>query len=266
MTHEQVQQRLGARIDGELDESEARLVDAHVGDCVACERALRLQRSVRDRLASEPAPVVDLGFLSEVRATIERDALRASPRAPSPIGKRSSRRVVAAWSGWAVAAGLAAVLTSEHVAWRAHMPASAEQVTDLPPMVDAVLADFQRATGEAFPPFDGDWSALQRYAGFPVVPMQGPDLQVISAWQTVVRDERSVGIAYRYGDRTIIQYFVPSSLFFRRPEVRDAVQRSGAFEATRDGRAVIAWPTRDAGALLVGAASLASLRHARESG
>jgi RNA polymerase sigma-70 factor (ECF subfamily) len=59
----------------------------------------------------------------------------------------------------------------------------------------------------------------------------------VSCWRTTLQGEAVSAWAYRWGNRVIIAYVVPEALFFRQPQVRDAVARDGRYTVPMGTRA-----------------------------
>lgn len=90
---------IAAFADQELDLDSALEVERHVGECAECQRSLRLQRAVRDRLVQETAAEVPIVLRDRVFA-----AVRAAPR-PATVSTRT--RTGGPWRPTAMFAGFA---------------------------------------------------------------------------------------------------------------------------------------------------------------
>lgn len=255
--HQELIDQLDAYIDHELGDEESARVEAHLSGCTRCQRALQLHRALRDTLAG--APVARAPDSLRERLLIELDAEQAlPPRGASATHRRPRvRQFAQPWLGWAAAAGLAAVMLV-HGFWTGPQPS--QKV----PMVEAALADYQQHFNRELPAAGPQQlAAIERTVAFKVQPMPALRHQLIGAWQTRIRGEPAVALAYRYGNHVLVQYVVSQSLFFRQPRVREAVARDGRYSTTSHGTSVLAWAQSDSGSLLIGAVDLQQLEALR---
>lgn len=243
--HRELIERLDAFVDDELTPAEAERMRAHLSGCRRCQQALRLQRALRDRLAALPVPRAP-GHLS---ARIQ-DRLKEEPRARdqgalSGAYLYPSLRRAAPWLGWALAAGIAALSLASRP-W--------DKVKQQLPMVQAALADYRLHQMGQIPATDPQQlSVLAQNLPFEAHPLPALRAQLIGAWQTTIRGEPAAAFAYRYQTHLLVQYVVSQSLFFHQPRLREAVSRNGRYTTTEREIAVLAWPQKDSGSILVGA-------------
>lgn len=255
--HHELIDQLDAYIDHELGDEESARVEAHLSGCARCQRALQLHRALRDTLAG--APVARAPDSLRKRLLMQLEAEQAPPpRGASAARRRPRLRSFAQpWLGWAVAAGLAAVLLV-HGFWTGPRPL--QQI----PMIEAALADYQQHLNRELPPAGlQQLAAIERTVAFKVQPMPALRHQLIGAWRTRIRGEPAVALAYHYGNHVLVQYVVSRSLFFRQPRVREAVARNGQFDTTSHGISVLAWAQSDSGSLLIGTVDLQHLKMLR---
>ena len=111
------------------------------------------------------------------------------------------------------------------------------------PMVNDVLADYQRVVGNDLrtPSDDADLSP----------PMQWANGRVLARWTTRVGGEPAEAYAVRLGNSLIVQYQISERVFFRNPDVRQAVARAGDFRTRDNELEVIGLPMRASGLLVV---------------
>jgi hypothetical protein len=222
----------GGRAEDVLDDAQRTALAAHLAGCSTCRRELALQEHVRARLAraagAEPAPAA---MVAMVRGLARSDVRPA---------RRSRALIAVAASGWIVAACIA-------LAWCGRPTLEVSQ----PPMVEAALRDFDRAL-ESELPAPGTLVELAAGVGHPVAALAHADLRLISTWRTEIRGEQAAALAYRLGDRVIVQYVVSESLFFRQPVVRDAIQAHGVFATSHGARSVVAFAGQGAGSVVIG--------------
>jgi len=258
--HQGIIEMLAAYVDGELDASEVSVVEAHLAGCARCRNDVALQSAIARRLREEPVEPAPPAFLIETR-----ERLRAAAKAQTPppssfvFPSWGSPRLAWAASGWLVAA--AALLwiafgSGERTGHDARHPDPAAESGEVAsasiPMIQEAVEDFvqqieaDRVEGKA------DLAAVERQVGLPVRALRGPGVQLLAARPVQVRGTPAAAIAYRVEDRIVIQYVVSKELFFRQPDVREAIADRGML-FVREGRAnVVAWPVDEAGVLLVG--------------
>ncbi|MBI4347858.1 MAG: zf-HC2 domain-containing protein [Elusimicrobia bacterium] len=80
MTHEELQDRLDAFRDGELDDAEAAAIRAHLPGCASCRRTLAAQENLARLLRARP-PASE-AFVGRVMARIAEEDLAAAPARP----------------------------------------------------------------------------------------------------------------------------------------------------------------------------------------
>lgn len=245
--HDQIQDWLAGYADGELDEHHTTLVEAHLAGCEACRHDVERQRMLSERLQEIPAPRLSPAFAKRLDDTF------ASAQASNkrPIGHRPltglkhwlarlSPSAVIGGGGWAVAMVLAAMLLVPNLAPdRSNQIAVANHI----PMVSDVLADYQRAVGNDLPTpsRDADLSP----------PMPWPNGRVLARWTTSVGGEPAEAYAVRLGNSLIVQYQISERVFFRNPDVRQAVARAGDFRTRDNELEVIGVPMQASGLLVV---------------
>jgi anti-sigma factor RsiW len=272
--HEHVVTLLGAYTDDELAPDIRGEVDAHLSRCSRCSQELRVQQALKSRLGSEVEAVGleasgVLARLADRLAQIGRPpADKGGPRdivAPS----RSLLHLIVAWSGWLVAASLAALWAAggrRPAAQGMNMamgPLTAVSVDSVPePIADAALHDFRRVAQAALPQ-GPELAAVRSQVPFSVPALQASHMRLIGAWTTTIGDVPTAALAYRCHDRLVVQYVVPEHAFFRPPRVRQAIAAAGVYAAGEGKIHAVGWPGTDNGSFLVGeftAAELAAMR------
>lgn len=255
---------LGAYLDGELPIETVSQIDAHLLGCARCRREVAVHEALRGRLAVEPPPVASPALRNRIAAAL--DGLPAPTLAEEvdvaePVrDERASgapRRRALGWParlGWGFA--LAVVLLSGARQWRAARAAADVSELAAPaasvPLLDAVLADYRRATAGDLPGRARDLATVREALPFPVEPLRSPSLRLLAAWTTDLRGEPAAVLAYRRGDRLVVQYVVPEGAFFRDPLMRRAVADHHLLTASDGAQGLVAWPAPASGLLLVG--------------
>jgi anti-sigma factor RsiW len=256
--HAVLAELLSAYADQELPAETASQIDAHLLGCARCRHELALHLAVRDRLAVEPTPAVPAALASRIASAIDALATPAAESGAARVDWRHSLWVT--WSGWAVAAVLALMLASGIGAPRPRAPSSRSPgelagatATSIPiPMVEAAIANYRAVMAGDLPGRARDLAAVRAAMPFSFEPMNGADIRLLAAWTTDIRGEPAAALAYRWGDRVVVQYVVSEQLFFRNPTVRQAVAASRRFTTVRGAQSVLAWPEHASGTLLVG--------------
>jgi anti-sigma factor RsiW len=240
-THEEAQDLIGPLADGELPDALAERTRAHVAACPRCTRAVSLQQSVRSKVASRTVEPPSPALLLRVTAALDAEE-RSQARAAARQRPHWMRRAVP-WSGWAVAAALVAVMLSP---MREMMPPT----PSTPPMVQSALVDYRRISREVLPAGCRDEGRPDLpFAG---APLRAPGVRPVSCWRTTLQGEAVSAWAYRSGNRIVVAYVVPEALFFRQPQVRDAVAHDGRYTTSVGDASVVAWPAERNGVVVVG--------------
>ncbi|MDP9348117.1 MAG: zf-HC2 domain-containing protein [Gemmatimonadota bacterium] len=260
LDHDTVDDLLGAYADGELPESVVSRVAEHLRDCRRCRMAVAAQAAARDRLASERPEPASPALRERISAAFSRaDSERSTPNVAAPAPMRPMalwRRPSFGWLGWAVAAGLAALLLVQRsemgVQTNGSTPAPTAAETKRPPMVEEALADYRRQMAGELPLGVATIADVRAHVPFPVVRLVSADAQLLGAWTTRIRGNPAAVLAYRWRDRVILQYVVPEAIFFRQPQVRQAVAAQGRFVTAAGSQSVVAWPNEGSGSLLIG--------------
>jgi anti-sigma factor RsiW len=271
---------LGAYVDGELPIETVSQIDAHLLGCARCRRDVAVQESLRGRLAVEPPAVASPALRNRIASAL--DAVPAPTLDPVTVGDvgdvgdvvvgdTAPRRHSLPWParlGWGVALAIALLAGARQWSVRA---ASDVQTLAAPaasvPLFDAVLADYRRVTAGDLPGRARDLAAVRDAVPFPVEPLHAASLRLLAAWTTDLRGEPAAVLAYRQGDRVVVQYIVSDDAFFRDPRVRRAVAERHLLAASDGAQGLVAWPAAASGLLLVGDVSprvLASVRAGEE--
>lgn len=269
--HAVLRELLAGYADGELPPETRAQIDAHLVGCVACRRELSVQGTLNARLALE-AP---LAASPALRARIG-TALDETPRMPATAGStpraavapRTSSPLFAplAWpvsralwlaaAGWLVAGALALTLLlraqpHDAAGVQARTSLVSRRAVDVP-LLDSVFTSAARVGAGELPGRARDLSAVRAALPFPVQPLASPDARLISAWTTSLAGEPAAVLAYRVGDRVVVQYIIAEDAFFRSPAIRSAVAGQHALVATRGAQTLVAWPRAETGSVLVG--------------
>lgn len=275
MSHDHAVTLLAAYADDELPPEARREVEAHLAECVECVQELRVQTALRLRLREEESALEPPDTLMRLEAYLAHLGRSAPEQRASAVdigpGKRPAlRRPLVAWSGWLVAASLAAV-------WALGLRGSSGQgmggmsmgrlapvsVDSVPESIaDAALHDFKRVADAALPQ-GPELAAVESQVPFSVPALTAPHMRLIGAWTTIIDGVPAAALAYRCHDRLVVQYVVPEHVFFRPPRVRQAIAAAGLYAAGEGKVHAVGWPGRDNGSFLVGeftAPELAAMR------
>jgi anti-sigma factor RsiW len=272
--HERLAGLLGAYADDELAADVRRAVEAHVSHCDPCTRDLRVQLALKSRLRAEgvaAAPSAALARLQDHVAGLGRDAgdRRRHARTEPMVRRSFLLHPVVAWSGWLIAASLAALWfmaprpTATQGMGMSMGPSAPVTVDSVPePIADAALHDFRRVAQAALPR-GPELAALRAEVPFSVPALRAPHMRLIGTWTATIDGVPTAVLAYRCHDRLVIQYVVPEHVFFRPARVRQAIATSGLYAAGHGKIHAVGWPGTDNGSFLVGeftAAELAAMR------
>jgi anti-sigma factor RsiW len=271
--HEHLVTLLGAYADEELQPESRREVEAHLAECPQCVQELRVQNALKRRLRAEEHADAPPDSLSRVRVHVALLGREESERMLPAGGVDTMRSVLrhpVTWSGWLIAASVAALWALGP--WRPASPAMGGMsmgppipvtVDSVPePIADAALRDFQQVARAALPQ-GPELAAVESQVPFSVPALTAPHMRLIGAWTATIDGVPAAVLAYRCHDRLVVQYIVPEHVFFRPPRVRQAIAVSGLYAASDGKIHAVGWPGRDNGSFLVGeftAAELAAMR------
>ena len=275
MSHDHAVTLLAAYADDELPPEARREVEAHLAECVECVQELRVQTALRLRLREEESALEPSDTLMRLEAYLAHLGRSASEQRASAVdigpGKRPAlRRPLVAWSGWLVAASLAAVWalglrgsSGQGMGGMSMGRLAAVSVDSVPESIaDAALHDFKRVADAALPQ-GPELAAVESQVPFSVPALTAPHMRLIGAWTTNIDGVPTAALAYRCHDRLVVQYVVPEHVFFRPPRVRQAIAAAGLYAAGEGKVHAVGWPGRDNGSFLVGeftAPELAAMR------
>lgn len=239
--HVRIQDWLAGYADGQLDEHHTALVEAHLAGCAACRNDVARQQVLSARLQLIPTPRFSASFDKRLDDALAEASMTGRHK---PVNQRAINikrglsflhpLVLIGGGGWAVALVLAAVLLMPNLT-----PGNINQS----PMVRDVLIDYQRVTRQDLPSQPGGSDASP--------PMQWANSRVLATWVTNVGGEPAQAYAMRRGNSVIIQYHIPERVFFRSPNVRQAVARAGDFRTRDDQLEVLGIPMEESGLLVV---------------
>jgi anti-sigma factor RsiW len=272
--HERWAGLLGAYADDELAGDVRRAVEAHLSACAQCGQDLRVQLALKSRLHAEAAttePLAALARLQDHLAGLGRDAGGRRRRAgrAHPVMRWLLVHPIVAWSGWLIAASLAALWfmgprraasQGMGMSMGPPVPVAVDSVPE--PIADAALNDFRRVAQSALPQ-GPELAALRAEVPFSVPALRAAHMRLIGTWTTTIADVPTAVLAYRCHDRLVVQYVVPEHVFFRPPRVRQAIAAAGLYAAGEGKIHAVGWPGTDNGSFLVGeftAGELAAMR------
>ena len=134
MTCDEIQERLEAFVDGELEAGTAAAIEAHLAGCEACAAEHSLTEAVRRELRALPELDAPPAVLGRVLSEAGRDRFRPAETRPTRSGRP-------AWAAWAAAAFTAVVLGAAMLLGPSRQPSP----PDVGPAPDASLADAMSA-------------------------------------------------------------------------------------------------------------------------
>lgn len=247
--HRRFTEQLGAYLDGELSQDDLSALELHLRGCDRCRRELSLQHAIRERLEHQGMERASAALRERIQTRLE---AADTVRFPSRSAKRwqpKALRVPVAWTGWAMAASLALAMT---FGLNFNAPRGVHSV----PMIADAMADYHGHLASELPVVNA--AALATLKGslpFPVKPIPSLRKNLIAAWKTNIRGEPAAALAYTLDNEVVVQYVVSDKLFFRQPNVREAVAAHGSYVASRGRDTVMAWPSADSGSILIGSVS-----------
>ena len=249
--HQLIIELLGAYADGELPVETRSQIDAHLVGCARCRRDLSVHQALRKRLGVEPP----LGAAPALRERISA-AIAATPVPVAPVPAPR-----ATYFGFRSVALILTAMTLASAVWIGvgrQEPTAAPALGRLAsspssvPLLSSVLADYRRVTAGDLPGRARDLEVVRGAVPFPVEPLHAPGVRLLAAWTTELEGDAAAVLAYRWDDRIVLQYLVPEERFFQHRDVRRSVTGGSVLVASDGAQGIVAWPTRSAGAVLVG--------------
>jgi len=254
--HQVLIELLGAYADRELPPETASQIDAHLVGCARCRNELAVHQAVRMRLGVAPPVAASPALRERIAAAIA--------AAPVPAAEKTAARDSTIWRRHpALLAVIMAVLTVVAAigirAWRSDVdvtpPPNVARLS-VPaasvPLLNDALVDYRRVTAGDLPGRSRDLDLVRGAVPFPIDPLRVNGVRLLAAWTTDLGGEAAAVLAYRWNDRIVLQYLVPESRFFRHPAVRAAVTGNRLLVANANAQGLVAWPTQEAGAILIG--------------
>jgi hypothetical protein len=257
--HQLLIELLGAYADRELPAETSSQIEAHLVGCTRCRNELAVHQAVRLRLGVTPPVAAPPALRERIVAAIAATPVPAPSARPSEVALPSvwpRRQILFA----VIAAALLTVLTvvGIDVARRGSEAPPRPNITELAvspasvPLLDDALIDYRKVTAGDLPGRARDLDLVRGAVAFPIDPIRAPELRLLAAWTTELGGEAAAVLAYRWNDRIVLQYLVPESRFFRHPAIRAAVTGSHLLVTKSASQGLVAWPTREAGAILIG--------------
>jgi anti-sigma factor RsiW len=261
---------LGAYADRELPPETTSQLDAHLVGCVRCRNELAVHQAVRLRLGVTPPVAAPPSLRERIAVAVASTPVVAPPdvavrelRRPAWATRRFLSMVGAAVLTLAVAVGLTVMNRGADTPAVPNVTELSVAPTSVPLLNDA-LADYRQVTAGDLPGRARDLDLVRGAVSFPIEPLRVAGVRLLAAWTTDLGGEPAAVLAYRWSDRMVLQYIVPESRFFRHPAVRAAVTGNHVLIAAANAQGIVAWPTREAGAILIG--DVAADRLARLAG
>ncbi len=243
--HIRLQDLLAGYVDDELGHQEKLIIEAHLAGCEACRSDVAHQQLIIQRLNKLPLEHLSPEAQQKIDNTLS-DALL-----PSDEIKHQNQpiSIFINWlqhlfypafitaSGWSVALLLIIVLL---------FPSLTPENSHNVPMVADVLAEYLHLDKTSLPVSNSQAKAF--------LPASWPNAHLLSTWNTTIGGEPAKAFAMRNGDKIIVQYRISEAVFFRNPDVRQAVAERGRYLSKNNDIQVLAMPLKDAGLLVVGPA------------
>lgn len=234
--HNQLQNLLAAYVDGELDEHEVDIIEAHLSGCESCRLDVERQKLLSQRLFNIQ-PVTAPERLNElISQTVDKEVIQQN--ACLMFLKRGyialSRYLAMRPLGWAVAAVLLLVV----------MIPNLKISTSKIPMIEAAVSNYQQAQKRNFMYTSTHTDSL--------MPMEISGGLLLAKWTTTIEGEKAEAFVIKIGSDIVIQYRISQDLFYRNTLVRKSVSSNGNFRQREDDLEVLAIPTKRAGLLVVG--------------
>lgn len=257
--HATVASLLGALVDGELPPETVAQIDAHLAECVRCQREVKLHRTMAAAVGQVRGPVVSAALLTRIRQQVASVsplptaglplAESTAPQAQSPFRTFVSRPWLRRGVG---AVMLLVVCLSGWLLFRSRLSDDTIPTSESPLIVMANA--YQRVVAHDLPGRARDVEVIRAAMGIPVEPLSHPDLELVGAWTTTVEDELVGVLAYQWRGAVLLQFLLSESSALhlaavraqpaRNPVPRGFVHGTLGLRVTRlpNGASVVAGP------------------------
>jgi putative zinc finger protein len=255
LDHALLRDLVAAFADGELPESEARVVEDHLYACAPCRRELALQEALSSALAPEAVPAAS----QRLRRRIEQ------------IGMPTLLPAALPWRTWAAPAMATAMVAAAVVGVAAFVSAGVGRASSLiargeetnavatVALLRDAVNDCNRVMTRNFPR-KADLENVRAGLAFPVQVLGQPDARLFSTWKTTLAGAPAVGLAYRWRGLVVVQYAVSADALQQQPELAEALRSGSFYSASEHGQGIVASVAHGGGTLLVANAPPAELR------
>ena len=245
--HTQLQDSLAGYADNTLDAQQNAIIEAHLAGCEACRADVARQQALSQRLQHVAAPRISAQLHQRLDDALAEAAPRSGRMQRFWQGWRwrgfiSPKRLMkirmpsfAAVSGWGIAMTLAMVMLTPRL-----LSVTRSEV----PMVVDVLAQYRHIAHTALP------VSAERPTTTP--PATWENARLLASWETTVGGAPAQAFAVRRGGSILLQFRIDEAVFFRNPEVRQAVEQNGNYQFKVENTQVLAVPIRQAGLIVVG--------------
>lgn len=252
--HLQLQDWLPGYVDGELEPRQADILEAHLAGCDTCRAELARQRSLSMRLQQVAALRMSAQLHRRLDTMIEDTPPPLAqparkPRRPvtlsrfMPQARHFSVGGIIGTTGWALALCLIVFML---------LPGTG---TPKPiPMMGDVMQEYQSLPSERLTP--------QNVRPESDLPARLAGCKLVASWKTRVGGEPAEAFALQRGEHLIIEYRITENVFYRNPDVRQAIADFGDYRIRENALEVLALPLKGAGLLVVGPAD--AVPHRRE--
>jgi len=245
--HVRLQCLLAGYVDDELSPQEQAIVEAHLVSCDACRNDVARQQALVQRLNAIPNVRMSAQLHKQVdEALSNADTAKRFPAnwrrlwpRPANLNWLTQSNSFIGASGWATALILAIVLVVPPL-----MPLENRNI----PMVQDALAEYNNI----------DYSTLPAPEQLSTVklPANWPNAHLLATWKTEIGGAAAQAYAVRSGRHIVFQYRIDEAVFFRNPDVRQAVADNGNYRTQSNATIVLALPLQNAGLLVVGPADI----------
>jgi anti-sigma factor RsiW len=256
--HQVLIELLGAYADRELPPETASQIEAHLVGCARCRNELAVHQAVRLRLGVAPPVAAPPALRERIVAAIAATPIPQAGSAPPPS------RHVAAWKRHPVVLAMVVTIVTIAVAIGVNASFSDRDVGPIPnvtrlsvspasvPLLNDALADYRRVTAGDLPGRSRDLDLVRGAVPFPIDPLRVNGVRLLAAWTTDLGGEAAAVLAYRWNDRIVLQYLVPEERFFRHRAIYATVSGNHLLVASANTQGLVAWPTPEGGAILIG--------------
>jgi len=237
--HLQLQDQLAAYADNELDDQQRTIIKAHLAGCTNCRNDVARQQLLNQRLQNIPVTRVSV----KLNQKLDEMLIKARNKPKNKMPSWQLRQFIPQLSPLMVSLGgwTIALLLSLFILF----PNANKTLSNIP-MINDVVNEYENIALNNLPRVTNVSNVS--------APAQFPNGRLLATWKTTVGGANAQAFAVRIGNKLIIQYQISEQVFFRNPDVRQAIATMGELRTHANNLDILAIPMKNSGLLIVGPA------------